>query len=67
MDGTWQATVHGVAKSQTRLSKFTFTFVKVKKVLLLLHLICVDFKGWQLLLSVATDSEAPGLSYLLLG
>ena len=24
--GTWQATVHGVAKSQTRLSNFTFTF-----------------------------------------
>ena len=24
--GAWQATVHGVAKSQTRLSNFTFTF-----------------------------------------
>ena len=24
--GAWQAAVHGVAKSQTRLSKFTFTF-----------------------------------------
>ena len=24
--GTWQATVHGVAKSQTLLSDFTFTF-----------------------------------------
>ena len=24
--GTWRATVHGVAKSQTRLSNFTFTF-----------------------------------------
>ena len=24
--GTWEATVHGVAKSQTRLSDFTFTF-----------------------------------------
>ena len=23
--GTWQATVHGVAKSRTRLSNFTFT------------------------------------------
>ena len=23
--GSWQATVHGVAKSQTRLSDFTFT------------------------------------------
>ena len=24
--GVWWATVHGVAKSQTRLSNFTFTF-----------------------------------------
>ena len=24
--GAWWATVHGVAKSQTRLSDFTFTF-----------------------------------------
>ena len=24
--GTWQATVHGVATSRTRLSHFTFTF-----------------------------------------
>ena len=24
--GAWWATVHGVAKSQTRLSNFTFTF-----------------------------------------
>ena len=24
--GAWWATVHGVAKSQTRLSEFTFTF-----------------------------------------
>ena len=24
--GAWQAVVHGVAKSQTRLSDFTFTF-----------------------------------------
>ena len=24
--GVWQAAVHGVAKSQTRLSNFTFTF-----------------------------------------
>ena len=28
MDGVaWWATVHGVTKSQTRLSKFTFTFI----------------------------------------
>ena len=26
MDGAWQAAVHEVTKSQTRLSDFTFTF-----------------------------------------
>ena len=26
--GVWQATVHGVAKSQTRLGDLTFTFLK---------------------------------------
>ena len=30
--GTWWATVHGVAKSRTRLSDFTFTF---------------DFHAWE--------------------
>ena len=25
--GAWWATVHGVAKSQTQLSNFTFTFI----------------------------------------
>ena len=31
MDGeAWQTTVHGVAKSQTRLSNFIFTFSLVK-------------------------------------
>ena len=27
-EGAWRATVHGVAKSQTRLSDFTFTEVE---------------------------------------
>ena len=27
--GAWWATVHGVAKSQTRLSDFTFTFIHI--------------------------------------
>ena len=32
MDGrAWQATVHGVAKSQTRLSDFTFPFHALEK------------------------------------
>ena len=29
--GAWWATVHGVAKSRTRLSDFTFTFKRVYK------------------------------------
>ena len=28
--GAWWATVHGVAKSRTRLSDFTFTFTKMQ-------------------------------------
>ena len=32
MDGeAWQATVHGVTKSRTRLSYFTFTFLRDKQ------------------------------------
>ena len=27
--GTWWATVHGVTKSRTRLSDFTFTFTEI--------------------------------------
>ena len=27
--GTWEATVHGVTKSQTQLSDFTFTFLSI--------------------------------------
>ena len=30
-EGAWWATVHGVAKSQTRLSDFTFTFFQVRE------------------------------------
>ena len=30
--GTWQTTVHRVAKSQTRLSDFTFTIMIIRKV-----------------------------------
>ena len=29
--GAWWATVHGVTKSRTRLSNFTFTFIKVNE------------------------------------
>ena len=29
--GVWQAAVHGVTKSRTRLSDFTFTTVRVRK------------------------------------
>ena len=30
--GAWKANVHGVAKSRTQLSGFTFTFYNVKRV-----------------------------------
>ena len=30
--GAWRATVHGVAKSQTRLSNFTFTFSNLSQI-----------------------------------
>jgi len=33
--GAWQATVHGVTKSQTRLSDFTFTFTITTNALIL--------------------------------
>ena len=32
--GAWQVMVHGVARSQTRLSDFTFTFTSFEKLLL---------------------------------
>ena len=37
--GTWRATVHGVTKSWTRLSDFTFTF---KLYLILLEAECTS-------------------------
>ena len=40
--GAWQATVHGVAKSQTRLSDFTFlSFPYIIRACMLSQLICV--------------------------
>ena len=33
--GAWQVTVHGVAKSQTRLSDFTFTLYLIRMIRLL--------------------------------
>ena len=38
--GAWWATVHGVTKSQTRLSNFTFTFI---------HLVFLpgESQGWE--------------------
>ena len=30
-EGVWWATLHGVTKSQTRLSNFTFTFIHWKR------------------------------------
>ena len=38
--GSWQATVHGVAKSRTQLSDFTFTFMVCAKLLQLCLTLC---------------------------
>ena len=48
--GAWWATAHGVAKSQTRLSNFTFTFS------------LLGFSSWRLLWMQITSSRAQGLS-----
>ena len=42
-EGAWQAVVHGVAKSQTRLSDFTVTFQKFTKIILSHGIDCVVF------------------------
>ena len=48
--GAWWATVHGVAKSQTRLSNFNFTFS------------LLGFSSWRLLWMQITSSRAQRLS-----
>ena len=53
--GAWWATVHGVSKSQTRLSDFTFTFHKSKNLRILF------FLRWLLLL-LSTVSRHVGFS-----
>ena len=37
--GAWQATVHGVAESRTRLSNFTFTFIQLTDIDKIIYLI----------------------------
>ena len=46
--GAWQATVHGVAKSQTRVRDFTFNylnmnFLKIEEV----HRLIVSYVAWE--------------------
>ena len=48
--GSWQATVHGVAKSQTRLSKFTFTFSRITQMFVPKKAVLLDYKRTLLLL-----------------
>ena len=43
--GAWWATVHGVAKSRTRLSDFTFTFYEVKILFLFKTFSLIDTQG----------------------
>ena len=47
--GAWQATVHGVAKSQTRLSYFTLTFFRTKQQQQYLPNITYEFSAYEFL------------------
>ena len=68
--GAWRATVHGVAKSQTRVSDFTFTFddqCRLQLLQFLVHLIdllsfllrCNGFTGIQKVVTEQTGSRPP--------
>ena len=46
--GAWWVTVRGVAKSQTRLSNFTFTFTMVSKQFWLSHILDGEGNGTPL-------------------
>ena len=39
--GTWQATVHGVAKSRIRLSNFTFTHILLSHLIIFINLVAL--------------------------
>ena len=54
--GAWQITVNGVAKSQTRLSDFTFTFSDLSRPYSLLYIVLVHSESEIVSRSVASKS-----------
>ena len=46
--GAWRATVHGVAKSWTRLSDFIFTFTTLSNIYHVFGIYCVPVSGYLL-------------------
>ena len=44
--GAWYAAVHGVGKSQTRVSNFTFTFQALEKEMATPVFLPGEFQGW---------------------
>ena len=60
MDGrAWQATVHGNAKSQTRLSNFTFFSIRVFSNESALHIRWPKY--WSFSFNISPTNEHPGL------
>ena len=59
--GAWQATVHGVAKSQTGLSNFTFTFQddrnQVSKSILSKFIVAIQHTFVELLIEKHGDKQ----------
>ena len=49
--GVWYATIHGVSKSRTRLSNFTFTFTMY----------------WQLYISISSFPTQSHIAWWLMG
>ena len=53
--GAWWATVHGVAKSWTRLSNFThFTYYSINLFHSCLPILCVQYSNYHLILYTQT-------------
>ena len=63
--GTWQATVHGIAKSQTRLSNFFFSGLLMRNCFCFLclkqSLFCLHFKGYFYLVLNTKWTDHPHL------
>ena len=56
--GAWWATVHGVARSRTRLGAFTFTFLCVEPSHLIKGRHCPKSRG-DLFTAVVSESPVP--------